>query len=730
MIDHTGIAIILVGIGIIALLLVTLWNSARKNRELKRSQDRLRLAAGVFEHAQEGILITNAKGEVVDVNDTFLTLSGYRREDVLGRNPRFLSSGQQGKDFYASMWHELTTIGTWRGELWNRRKDGSLYIQRTSISTVRDSEGNPSHYIGLSYDVTALRESQDQLEQMAFFDALTGLPNRRLLADRLKQAIAQSTRTDNMLAICILDLDGFKPVNDNWGHAAGDRLLIEAAARLTHAVRTGDTVSRLGGDEFVVLLNNITHVDECEHAAERIREALCRPYLLTEGEAEISASIGVTLYPLDASDPDTLIRHADQAMYAAKKAGRNCFQLFDAGGDRLTEARRAATASVRQAIDQNEFLLYYQPKVNMRTGTVIGAEALLRWQHPERGFLSPAEFLPVVDFVGMQTALGDWVLRTAVCQLSTWAKAGHRLSVSINVAAEQLQVAGFVDNLSKTLNDFPDIGPDQIELELLETAALHNLNEVSGVLDRCRQLGVHFAIDDFGTGYSSLTYLKQLRARTLKIDQSFVRDMLEDPEDLAIVDGIIGLASAFRRQVVAEGVETIGHGSLLLQLGCDLAQGYGIARPMAADRLVSWIAQWQQPAQWSDTNAWSREDLPLLTMKTEHHHWFNVFVTALDHTPEEVSLSAGEIEWPPLTPEECRFGRWLANDGKRRYRHLLAYHELEASHNAIHLKAQELELLWRHDPPAARARLDELIACRDHLLDALEELRVMALGHH
>lgn len=730
MIDHKGMALILIGVGIIALLLVTLWNSARKNRELERSRDRLRLAAGVFEHAQEGILITNAQGDVVDVNDTFLTLSGYRREDVLGRNPRFLSSGQQGKDFYANMWHELTTIGTWRGEMWNRRKNGSLYIQRTSISTVRDSEGNPSHYIGLSYDVTALRESQDQLEQMAFFDALTGLPNRRMLADRLKQAIAQSTRTDKMLAICILDLDGFKPVNDNWGHAAGDRLLIEAAARLTQAIRTGDTVSRLGGDEFVVLLNNITHVDECEHAAERIREALCRPYLLTEGEAEISASIGVTLYPLDASDPDTLIRHADQAMYAAKKAGRNCFQLFDAGGDRLTEARRAATASVRQAIDQDEFLLYYQPKVNMRTGTVIGAEALLRWQHPERGFLSPAEFLPVVDFVGMQTALGDWVLRTAVRQLSAWAKTGYRLSVSINVAAEQLQVAGFVDNLSKTLAEFPAVGPDQIELELLETAALHNLNEVAGVLDRCRQLGVHFAIDDFGTGYSSLTYLKQLRARTLKIDQSFVRDMLEDPEDLAIVDGIIGLAGAFRRQVVAEGVETIGHGSLLLQLGCDLAQGYGIARPMAADRLVPWMEQWRQPAQWNDTNTWSREDLPLLTMKTEHHHWFNVFVAALGHTPEEVASSAGEIELPPLNPQECRFGRWLANDGKRRYRHLLAYHELEASHNAIHVKAQELESLWRHDPPAARVRLDELIACRNHLLEALEELRVMALGHH
>jgi diguanylate cyclase (GGDEF)-like protein/PAS domain S-box-containing protein len=727
--ERYGMLIISAAIGIIGLLLTILWNYVRGNRELKRSQAQLRLSAGVFNHAQEGILITDARGDIVEVNDTFLALSGYPRHEVLGRNPRFLSSGQQSADFYKNMWHELTTIGTWRGELWNRRKDGSLYIQRTSISAVRDSDGIPSHYIGLFYDITALRESQDQLEQMAFFDALTGLPNRRMLADRLKQSLAQSTRTDKLLAICYLDLDGFKPVNDNWGHAAGDRLLIEAAARLTRAIRSGDTVSRLGGDEFVVLLGNIAHVDECELALERIREALCAPYQLSEGEAQVSASIGVTLYPMDASDPDTLIRHADQAMYAAKQAGRNRFQLFDSGGDRLSEARRAAAIAVRQAIDQDEFLLYFQPKVNMRTGAVVGAEALLRWQHPERGFLSPAEFLPVVDFVGMQTALGDWVLRTAIRQLSAWTRAGHRLSISINVAAEQLQVAGFIDNLSKTLADYPDIGPDQVELELLETAALHNLNEVAGVLDRCRELGVHFAIDDFGTGYSSLTYLKQLRARTLKIDQSFVRDMLEDPEDLAIVDGIIGLAGAFRRLVVAEGVETISHGCLLLQLGCELAQGYGIARPMAADQLLAWIAGWKNPAEWNNTNPWSREDLPLLTMEIEHQRWFSDFVAALEINPGDVALSM-EQHLPPLDPDECRFGRWLTSDGKRRYKHLFAFHELEASHTAIHLKAQELGVLWQTDPATARTRLDELNAHREKMVEALEELRVMALGHH
>jgi diguanylate cyclase (GGDEF)-like protein/PAS domain S-box-containing protein len=715
---------------VITLLLLALWFIARGNLALKRSQAQLRLAAGVFEHAQEGILITDTRGVVLDVNDTFLALTGYARDEVVGKNPRFLSSGRQDANFYKAMWAALTSSGNWRGELWNRRKDGSLYVQRTSISAVRDTHGAISHYIGLSYDVTALRESQEQLEQMAYFDALTGLPNRRLLADRLKQAIAQSMRTDKLLAICYLDLDGFKPINDNWGHAAGDRLLVEASSRLTNSVRTGDTVSRLGGDEFVVLLENLSHIDECEYAIERIRKALHQPFQLTEGDAQVSASIGVTLFPIDSSDPDTLIRHADQAMYAAKQGGRNRYQLFDAGGDRLSGARREAMGSIQQAIDRNEFLLYFQPKVNMRSGEILGAEALVRWQHPERGFLHPAEFLPAVDFVGMQTALGDWVLRAAIRQIAAWADAGHTLSVSINVAAEQLQHSDFIDKLQAALAAFPTAKPDQIELELLETAALHDLTEVAGVIERCQALGIHFAIDDFGTGYSSLTYLKQLNARTLKVDQSFVRDMLEDPDDLAIVDGIVGLAAAFRRQVVAEGVETIEHGRLLLQLGCELAQGYGIARPMAPEKLIAWLPQWHQPEEWIDIAPWPREDLPLLTMEVEHRRWITNFTAIMQRTPGEKSDGDEEIKMPPLDPHQCRFGRWLDATGRRRYGHLPALQELDVHHQAVHHKGHELAAVWETDPDAARARLHELASCRDTLLISLAQLRVMALGHH
>ncbi|MCM2289437.1 MAG: EAL domain-containing protein, partial [Sulfuritalea sp.] len=529
-----GKAIMLAGASVISLLLLALWAIARSNTALRRSKDRLQLAAGVFEHAQEGILITDPKGDIIDANDTFLILTGYSREEVLGRNPSFLSSGEQPPEFYREMWKSLLERGVWRGELVNRRKDGTFYVQQTSISRVDDKQGRIRHFIGLSSDISMLRESQERLEKMAYFDALTGLPNRRMLSDRLQQSIAQAKRAEKLLAVCYLDLDDFKPINDTWGHAAGDSLLNEAARRLLASVRAGDTVSRLGGDEFVVLLGNLAHFDECEVALDRILGALNKPFVLTEGEARVSASMGVTLFPLDGADPDTLIRHADQAMYQAKQGGRNRYTLFDTEHDRLSEIRRDAEKNVRDAIADNQLRLYYQPKVNMRTGRVIGAEALLRWQHPERGLLEPAKFLPMVEVAGLHGMLGEWVLSNALRQVEAWVATGQQLALSINVAADQLQTTDFVDTLRASLLRHPTVQPEQLELEILETAALDDIVKVSQVIEACSALGVSFAIDDFGTGYSSLTYLKQLQAGTLKIDQSFSRDMLEDPDDLSI----------------------------------------------------------------------------------------------------------------------------------------------------------------------------------------------------
>ncbi|MDP1981409.1 MAG: EAL domain-containing protein [Sulfuritalea sp.] len=718
-----GKPIVLGGAIFIALLLAALWAIARSNGILRRSQDRLQLAAGVFSHAQEGILITDPEGDIVDANDTFLALTGYRRDEVLGQNPRILASGRHSIEFYRELWQSLLDKGVWRGELVNKRKDGTLYVQQTSISAVVDAQGKTRHYIGLSSDITVLKESQDRLEQMAYFDALTGLPNRRMLSDRLQQAIARAQRAEDLLAVCYLDLDDFKPVNDTLGHAAGDRLLIEAAQRLLSGVRAGDTVSRLGGDEFVVLLGNLANFDECEGALARIRGAINKPFLLKEGEARVSVSMGVTLYPMDGADADTLIRHADQAMYQAKQAGRNCYVLFDGEHDLMADIRREANKSILDAIAKDQLRLYFQPRVNMRNGEVVGAEALIRWQHPERGRLDPAEFLPMVDLVRLHGPIGDWVLDTALGLAEEWAKAGLDLTISVNIAADQLQTTDFVERLREVLARHPGASPRKIELEILETAALHDLSKASRVIEACTALGVSFTVDDFGTGYSSLSYLKQVQAGTLKIDQSFVHDMLEDPDDLAIVDSIVGLASAFRRRVVAEGVETVRHGRLLLELGCELAQGYCISRPMPAADLPAWIAGWQQPAEWKQVPLLPRQDLPLLTVEVDHLRWIQLLGDSIKASPDQAPAS------PPLDPHNCRFGHWLDNLGHDRYGHFPEFPQLVRAHEAVHAAGRQIHQLAHEDPAAAREQLPVLEERRDELLRALAQLRREVPNH-
>ena len=721
-VSRYGQRLALAGAGVITVLLIVLWWISRTNMELRRNRDNLQLAAGVFQHAQEGIIIADAAGNIIDVNQTFVALTGYTRDDALGRNPRFLSAGEHGKDFYRALWESLDNQGFWRGELINRRKDGTRYIQQTSISAVRDGQGNIRHYVGLSSDITALKESQERLEQMAYFDALTQLPNRRMLSDRLHQAIAQASRADRLLAICYLDLDGFKPINDQWGHAAGDILLKEAAQRLVANVRAGDTVSRLGGDEFVVLLGNLGHFDECETALERIRSALNQPFHLKEGEARVSASMGVTLFPLDGADPDMLLRHADQAMYQAKQAGRNRYALFDAAHDRLSEVRRDSMNRLQNAFSEDQFELYYQPKVDMARGAVLGVEALIRWHHPERGLLDPGEILPMVDFVGLHNQLGEWVLETALTQAESWHRSGVHLDISINISAEQLQSDGFSDSLSAALARHPGVSPASIELEILENTALNDVEKVGAVMANCQKIGIGFAIDDFGTGYASMTYLKKLNAGTLKIDQSFVHNMLTDPDDLSIVDSIIGLAAAFRRKVVAEGIETISHGTLLLRLGCEIAQGYGIARPMPAADVPDWVTHWRQPEAWRHVGIWPREDLPLLTVEIDHLRWIEQLRTAV------TSPASVDRQMPPLDPHGCRFGHWLDSTGMDRYGHFPAFDRLVSAHEAVHAAGQEIERLSLKEPAAALRRLEDLDRRRNSLIAALDTLRAEVLN--
>lgn len=560
---------------------------------------KLQLAASVFSHAREGILITDAQGTIVQVNDTFTRITGFSREEAVGQNPRILGSGRQSTEQYAAMWQSLNQDGYWSGEIWNRRKSGEVYAEMQTIGAVRDAAGRTQHYVSLFTDITAAKEHQQQLEHIAHFDTLTNLPNRVLLADRLRQALLQSERRGQMLAAVYLDLDGFKKVNDLHGHDVGDELLIAIAQRMKGALREGDTLARIGGDEFVAVLVDLEGPHDCEPALHRLLRAASQKVTVGDATLQLSASIGVTMYPQDGVDADRLIRQADQSMYLAKDAGKNRYHFFDINSAEATRSQRESLDHIRTAIDQSQFVLHYQPKVNLKTGAVVGAEALIRWQHPHRGLLAPGFFLPVIEGDDMSVELGDWVIDTALGQISAWRAAGLELPVSVNVSARQLQHGNFVERLTLALANHPDVGHGQLELEILETRALEDMTQVSALMHACLGLGVAFALDDFGTGYSSLTYLKRLPAHLLKIDQSFVRDMLDDTDDLAIVQSVIGLARAFHRNVIAEGVETAAHGAKLLELGCELVQGYGIARPMPADALPLWVGAWNTDAVWT-----------------------------------------------------------------------------------------------------------------------------------
>ena len=564
----------------------------------KLAEEKQRLAASVFQSSLEGIVITDPDANIVDANDACCRITGYARKELIGRNPRIFKSDRQDATFYRRMWAAVKRKGCWSGEIWNRRKDGAIFPEQLSITAVRDDAAAVSHYVAVFTDISALKHHERQLEHIAQHDALTGLPNRVLLANRVRQAVGRARSGDGIVALGYLDLDGFKPINDRYGHNVGDRLLVEVARRLRNALRDADTVARLGGDEFAFLLDNLAQADECRGTLDRILATIAQPIILDEAAVTVSASIGVTRFPLDDNDPDTLLRHADQAMYVAKQAGRNRYQFYDPESDRRSSSRFEARAEIVQALAAGEFELYYQPQVDMRRKRVIGVEALIRWRHPVRGQVLPKDFLPVIENSELDTAVGEWVLGAALAQGAAWRRQGLELQMGVNISAHHLQSANFVKRLDELLIAHPDFPPDCLQLEIVETAALEDIGGVSETMRFCRARGVGFALDDFGTGYSSLTYLKRLPAQVLKIDQSFVRDILGDADDLIIVQGVLALARAFERTVIAEGVESAEHTLMLLHLDCPLVQGYGIARPMPAVELPNWLAQWRPDPRW------------------------------------------------------------------------------------------------------------------------------------
>ena len=669
--------------------------------EFKRNERELKLAASVFTHAGEGILITDARGNIVDVNDAFTRITSYTRDEVLGRNPDILSSGRQDKDFFAALWRDLTEKGHWYGEIWNRRKSGEVYAEMLRISAVCNSDGKVTEYVGLFSDITAMKEHEKQLEHIAHYDALTNLPNRILLADRMQQGMVQSLRRAQPLAVVFLDLDGFKAINDTHGHAVGDRLLINLSSRMKAALREGDTFARIGGDEFVALLLDIDSIVACQPTLSRLLAAVAQPMQIDDLVLHVTASLGVTVYPQgDGIEADQLLRQADQAMYQAKIAGKNRFHVFDPTLDISLRSYHANVEQIQRALVNREFVLYYQPKVNMRTGKTVGVEALIRWQHPEKGLLLPAEFLPLTDDHPLNVELGEWVIDSALMQMEIWAEQGLTLPVSVNIGARQLKQVDFVDRLRILLAAHTKVNPKNFEMEVLETSALKDLDHASHVIEECRALGVLFALDDFGTGYSSLTYLKHLPVEWLKIDQSFVRDMLDNPDDLSILTGVLGLALAFHREVIAEGVETAAHGAMLLQLGCDLAQGFGIAGPMPAGELPNWVVNWRNEPRWNNLPAVVQADLPLLFASAEHKAW----VATIE------SFLRGERVAPmQLDHHGCRFGAWLDSVSTARHAMQPAIKAIEPLHLQMHELATEVCAL--HDQnrnEVALAKVGEL----------------------
>ena len=687
----------------------------------KQAEERLRLAATVFTGAREGIIIADEQGTILDVNDAFTRITGYAREEVLGRNPRMLNSGLQSREFYEHMWNCLLRDGHWSGELWNRSKSGDIYPAAMTVNVIRDANGKTTHYVALFSDISEVKEHEQQLEHISHFDALTGLPNRALFADRLRQAMGQARRSKYALAAAHFDLDGFKAINDKYGQTVGDGLLTAIAFRMKHALREGDTLARLGGDEFAAVILGLDCEDAVAPALNRLLEAVSEEARIGDVTLRVTASAGVTFYPqTDEVDADVLLRQGGQAMYQAKLAGGNCYAKFDPGQDLIARSRHENLEHIRQGLAAQRFVLYYQPIVNMRSGHVVGVEALVRWQHTDRGLLPPGLFLPVIEDHPLLVELGQWVIESALAQSESWKSAGLDLTLSVNVSAIELQQLDFVDRLRGHLAAHPQVQPSSLALEVVETSALQDVMQTSQVLTACRELGVSIALDDFGVGYSSLTYLRRLPANILKIDQSFVRDMLEDPENLNVLEGVMGLASVFRREVIVEGVETVDHGLMLLQLGCEVAQGYGIARPMPAEEFPKWIASWRPDSRWAGVPQVHATNRPVLYACVEHRAWLSAFEACLQ----------GRRSLPPsLDGSQCRIATWIDAEKRSARGTLASIQTIDTLHRRLHgLAAEILESQADGRNPDGLARLEQLHFLHDECLSRVRRFTRVGRG--
>jgi len=554
----------------------------------KAAEDKLYLAAAVFEQAREGFVIADREGRVVTVNQAFCDISGYDADELQGQQTAALGFGIGRREVRRQVRTALQTSGHWQGEVRTSRKDGSHYTCWAAITQQRDGSGAVTHYIGILNDITQFREVERNLVRLAHVDTLTDLPNRALLADRVGQLTSVSRRDHRPFALMFMDLDQFKNINDTLGHSVGDALLGEVARRLQGMLREVDTVARLGGDEFAVLLPGADTAG-AELVASKLLERLAEPCMVQGHELSMTMSIGIATYPSDGDDYEILSRNADTAMYRAKHEGKATWRFFAAGMQQRSARQLQLESALRRALERNEMLLHYQPQLDANGETLVGVEALLRWRHPEFGMVSPVEFIPLAEISGQIVAIGEWVLRTAVAQLKSWMDAGvPPMVVAVNLSAVQFRHAGLPDVVLRALND-AGLPARHLELELTESVTANPAAAIA-TMDALHGLGVRLSLDDFGTGYSSLSHLKRFPLHTLKIDQSFVRDIDTDPDDRAIVQAIIQMARALNLKTIAEGVETDAQHQFLRREGCDMMQGYRFCRPMDAAALEMWIA--------------------------------------------------------------------------------------------------------------------------------------------
>ncbi|MCW8930418.1 MAG: EAL domain-containing protein [Gammaproteobacteria bacterium] len=706
-------------------LLKVLSTSKRIEASNSRIKSEIAKIQTTFASIGDAVITTNQNGQVDYMNKSAQELTNYYLEEesetpvqeifkIFNEDNFLLNNPAE-----TSIKEERVIKG--KHNVFLQRRGGEQIPIIYTIAPIHDSNSNIIGTIIVFHDTSETHKLTKALSWQATHDALTKLPNRILLKDKLESSLEEVIEDGTLLTLFFIDLDGFKPINDEYGHAQGDKVLKIISQRLLTIIRNDDMVARLGGDEFVITLLSFSHIDEILKALERVMNTISQPIPVGSANIVLSASIGVSIFPDDNSDADTLLRHADQAMYIAKQKGRNQYHFFDVESNHVTTQKELQRQRLEHALKNDEFFLVYQPKVNMRTGKIYGFEALIRWNHPEDGIVFPDKFISICEDSELITEIGDWVFDKALKQLQKWLKAGFDFHLAINIAPKQFQNPNFIKKLDQLLSNYPDIPAHHIELEVLESAALQDTSMVSEIIKSCHERNISIALDDFGSGYASLSYLKQLPANQLKIDKSFVLDMLTDEGDRAIVEGIISLAGIFKRQVIAEGVESREHGVMLLRLGCDMAQGYGISKALKAEDVLDWAKTWVPDPNWllwSET-PWEISDFPLLIAHSDHLSIINRLIKSV----HEYNFNHPYL-FKLLSHHNCRLGKWYYNIGSKKYGDLTCFKELEKPHRMSHeLGKKIIQLCTDGKQPEALELIPKLIKARDLVLLKLNDLQ-------